>query len=92
MVAGRDAARGIDFAFQQTAHVAVIDNCDCGKKSYEPLIWSEVEQMIGRSARGSERAICSIHMLKSKNRHITDNDCVIRDGDEVAYFPPVTGG
>ncbi|MCX2976534.1 MoaD/ThiS family protein [Candidatus Marimicrobium litorale] len=32
------------------------------------------------------------NLIVAVNQAITDDDCVIRDGDEVAYFPPVTGG
>ena len=32
------------------------------------------------------------NLIVAVNQAITDSDCVIRDGDEVAYFPPVTGG
>lgn len=38
------------------------------------------------------RVLTQDNLIVAVNQAITDNDCVIRDGDEVAYFPPVTGG
>lgn len=32
------------------------------------------------------------NLIFAVNHTITDDQCIIRDGDEVAYFPPVTGG
>ena len=32
------------------------------------------------------------NLLVSVNREITHGDVAIKDGDEIAYFPPVTGG
>jgi molybdopterin synthase sulfur carrier subunit len=34
----------------------------------------------------------SQHWLKAVNQHMTSDKVTLHDGDEVAYFPPVTGG
>ena len=31
-------------------------------------------------------------LLVAVNQQISDNDTLIKNGDEVAFFPPVTGG
>lgn len=31
-------------------------------------------------------------MLMAVNQEVADADTAVRDGDEVAFFPPVTGG
>jgi sulfur-carrier protein len=41
----------------------------------------------GREALGSTRNLrCAV------NQEMVGNDAGVRDGDEVAFFPPVTGG
>ncbi|WP_019529108.1 molybdopterin converting factor subunit 1 [Dasania marina] len=30
--------------------------------------------------------------VQAVNQTVADDDCVVTDGDEVAFFPPVTGG
>ena len=37
-------------------------------------------------------AIQSSTTLMAVNQEMTDTDSVIKDGDEIAFFPPVTGG
>ncbi len=32
------------------------------------------------------------HVLTAINMEYTDSNTVVKDGDEVAFFPPVTGG
>lgn len=32
------------------------------------------------------------HVLMAINMEYTDSNAVVKDGDEVAFFPPVTGG
>jgi len=37
-------------------------------------------------------ALADEHLLIAVNQKITERAASIRDGDEVAWFPPVTGG
>mgnify|MGYP001812946767 CR=1 FL=1 len=32
------------------------------------------------------------NMIRAVNQSVVTGNCVLRDGDEVAFFPPVTGG
>jgi len=32
------------------------------------------------------------NMIKAVNHTVVEGDCALRDGDEIAFFPPVTGG
>lgn len=32
------------------------------------------------------------NMVRAVNQAVVDGDCALQDGDEVAFFPPVTGG
>ncbi|MCP4701675.1 MAG: molybdopterin converting factor subunit 1 [Gammaproteobacteria bacterium] len=39
-----------------------------------------------------ENAAQPPNMLMAVNMNYVDNSALVRDGDEVAFFPPVTGG
>lgn len=39
-----------------------------------------------------ESALNVSNLLVSVNQEIIHEDVLIKDGDEIAYFPPVTGG
>ena len=32
------------------------------------------------------------NMIRAVNQAVVTGNCALRDGDEVAFFPPVTGG
>jgi molybdopterin synthase sulfur carrier subunit len=32
------------------------------------------------------------NMIRAVNQVVVEGNCALRDGDEVAFFPPVTGG
>jgi len=32
------------------------------------------------------------HVLMARNLEYVQGDCAVEDGDEIAFFPPVTGG
>jgi len=69
-----------------------------GRES-EVLTWDDAEPTVGR-LRGilADRvpALDAIlrggTLLVAVNREYAAADCVLKDGDEVAFFPPVTGG
>ncbi|MCP5443608.1 MAG: MoaD/ThiS family protein [Chromatiaceae bacterium] len=52
---------------------------------------------LGRHAAGTERARASVFVADHRvqisiNQDVVEADSPIQDGDEVAFFPPVTGG
>jgi len=36
--------------------------------------------------------LTSANIIKAVNQRVADDDCCLSDGDEIAFFPPVTGG
>ena len=36
--------------------------------------------------------LCQDNIIRAVNQVVTTGNCPLRDGDEVAFFPPVTGG
>ena len=36
--------------------------------------------------------LCQDNIIRAVNQVVTTGNCSLRDGDEVAFFPPVTGG
>lgn len=47
--------------------------------------------LISRGAPWAD-ALSSSQLLIAVNQEMTSADAIITDGDEVAFFPPVTGG
>ncbi|NCF17624.1 MAG: molybdopterin converting factor subunit 1 [Haliea sp.] len=46
-------------------------------------------------ATGGERwteVLGEDNMIRAVNQAVVEGDCPLADGDEVAFFPPVTGG
>ena len=43
-------------------------------------------QLSGDHGRLPQRVLCAV------NQEFADHEVMLRDGDEVAFFPPVTGG
>ena len=39
-----------------------------------------------------EEVLCGENVIVSVNHTVVDLDCAVKDGDEVAFYPPVTGG
>lgn len=48
-----------------------------------------IEEVWERVANGKERPA---NLLMARNMEYSDADTPVSDGDEVAFFPPVTGG
>lgn len=43
-------------------------------------------------AKVTQQAVLPDHILVAVNQEYTSADTLVNDGDEVAFFPPVTGG
>lgn len=39
-----------------------------------------------------EQVLAAPNVVRAVNQEVVELDCAIRDGDEVAFFPPVTAG
>lgn len=37
-------------------------------------------------------ALCAPNVIVARNQEVVDLDSLTQDGDEVAFYPPVTGG
>ena len=50
----------------------------------------------GESNNGNDRSqwslLASDEIVVAKNQQVVDRDALVEDGDELAFFPPVTGG
>lgn len=49
------------------------------------------EQLCQHGAKWRE-VLTQDNLIRAVNQTITEQNCTLRDGDEVAFFPPVTGG
>lgn len=51
-----------------------------------------IEQLIGRGEPWISEFSGDSKFLVAINQEMSERDAVVNDGDEVAFFPPVTGG
>ena len=65
----------------------------------DSLVWDEsirtledVRQRLGRLYPDKNRALGARDLLVARNGEMAGWDDTVADGDEVALFPPVTGG
>ena len=49
------------------------------------------EALLGRYPQWRE-ALCAPNVLVARNQELADTDTRVEDGDELAFYPPVTGG
>jgi len=75
--------------FAQTRELSGEDNVSLEIES-DATIDTVIKQLI---ASGSHWELAlSGSILSARNHQLCDTSTVLKDGDEVAFFPPVTGG
>lgn len=59
-----------------------------------PVSLKALKEVIGEQLKGAEKHICHRNVLCAINQDIVgaESDAQVSNGDEVAFFPPVTGG
>ncbi|MEK9711163.1 MAG: MoaD/ThiS family protein [Thalassolituus sp.] len=61
-------------------------------KAEPPMTVSEVRNSLISEFSDHENILKSGYALCAVNQQISNEDTAIQSGDEVAFFPPVTGG
>lgn len=51
-----------------------------------------IEQITADKGETWAQVLCAPNTLVALNQALVDRDTLVSDGDEVAFFPPVTGG
>ena len=57
----------------------------------EHLIASDVDSNAG-SGKSKWQLLLADEVVVAKNQQVVDRDTFVEEGDELAFFPPVTGG
>jgi len=74
---------------------ALRDALDCGEESVElngaATLGELRAQLAGRGERWTALATTR-NLRMARNQRMAPADTAIADGDEIAFFPPVTGG
>jgi len=50
------------------------------------------EHLIDTHEAGWRDVLTSANVIKAVNQRVVDELCYLADGDEIAFYPPVTGG
>lgn len=69
----------------------------CAQESFDtdPVLTRVGDLRQRLAARGSQWSVLADtdhHLLVAVNQQMADDSTLLSDGDEVAFFPPVTGG
>lgn len=51
-----------------------------------------ISALIAENGAKWEKVLCAPNIIVAVNHEVVSLDHVLREGDEVAFFPPVTGG
>lgn len=61
----------------------VAPNCD---------VRALLARLVAEHGEAWAEAFAQENLIVAVNQHVVDRDAPVADGDEVAFFPPVTGG
>jgi molybdopterin synthase sulfur carrier subunit len=51
-----------------------------------------IQHLIAQSDPQWSEVLLAGNVVKAVNQRVVDDDFILTDGDELAFFPPVTGG
>lgn len=72
------------------------DQLDCAEEAFELTSEScsvtELKQKLAERDGAWQRAFTESQVLVAVNKAIANTETLIQSGDEVGFFPPVTGG
>ena len=51
-----------------------------------------INYLIQNNGDGFEERLLSPQIVVSQNHEVVDRNAIIKEGDEIAFYPPVTGG
>jgi sulfur-carrier protein len=50
------------------------------------------EQLCSERGDTWREVLAQVNMIRAVNQLVIEGNCALHDGDEIAFFPPVTGG
>lgn len=68
-----------------------VDQLDLGIETEQPVVQDVLSLLVSRGEPW-QQALSSGQLLVAVNQEMTQLDQPLLEGDEVAFFPPVTGG
>lgn len=74
---------------------AIREQLDCSELSIAPAgiaTIADLKQQLAHKGDTWAQVFTSGSLLTAQNQSMVDDETVINSGDEIAFFPPVTGG
>lgn len=76
---------------------SIRERLDCEQEALEAgasitCVGDVVAALVARHGALWQRVLQDERVLVAVNQDVGNKDSLVRDGDEVAFFPPVTGG
>ncbi|MGL1956553.1 MAG: molybdopterin converting factor subunit 1 [Colwellia sp.] len=74
---------------------ALREQLDCSELSIEAksvVTVADIKQQLSTNNEHWQQVFENSSLLSAVNHDMVSNDHVVKSGDEVAFFPPVTGG